>query len=211
MSQQQFIKPTISTTDDSTYGLNVLSTTPGGAVQIVTTGETVVTHEADRHVVVGDMIIGPGHNKTVPTNLYVTGDITIEKTDNIPFIADETIENKGILYVDGNIACLGNIDVNGDLIFEDSAIADDSIKAGSENEIGWLPIESGEFVGSFYKQVTFTNPFSDANYVVTVQAIEYFDGGFLTAIEKTVNGFKIATVTTPTSAPDKVDWMAIKY
>ena len=210
MSKKQYIEPTIAVEADSTITHNVVSSTDGGAMQVVTTEQTVVTHEADRHIVAGDMLVGPGHFKTVPTDLYVTGDIKVDAKDAIT-IGDDTIRYNGLLEVNGILASGGDIDVLGDLVFTDDPVIDDGIKAGSENEIGWLPIEGGEFSGAFYKEITFTTPFSDANYAITVQAIEYFDAGFLTAIEKKPTGFKIATSITPTSAPDTVDWMAIKY
>ena len=116
MSQQQFIKPTIATKDDATYGLNVLSTTPGGQIQIVTSGETVNTIGPDRHIVVGDVLVSPGHFVNIQSDYHVDGNITIEAVATGITIGTETYQYAGHVGVVGNlIHCTGTIDIQGGL------------------------------------------------------------------------------------------------
>lgn len=218
--KQQYVQPTTATENDSTAVLNVVSTTEGGAVQVVTTNSQIVTHEADRHVIVGDVLIGPGHNKSVPTDLYVDGSITIEKTGD-KTIGDETVKNEGILYVNGNITCTDTIDIDGDLVFEDGPVDSQNfgIKNGSADFTGWTLVGEGPYHTLYQKQITFTVPFTDSAYTVTLQTVNYPNPaggsgsshpGYLFPINKTANGFKIYVHTIPADL-EYIDWVAIKY
>ena len=213
MPKQQFIQPTIATPQDGTCFANTMTVTPGGEIQIITTGETVNTIGPDKHVVVGDMIVGAGHYKNIPTDLYVDGNIIIQRENDVT-IGDDTVQYKGLLEVNGNITCMGDFDVLGDLIFTDevttSPTVDNTTKAGSSDETGWTLIESGEFVGFYQKQISFETPFSDDRYAVMLQTVEYFDVGYITAINKVPDSFSIVTVP-PSLPPDKIDWIAVKY
>ena len=220
MAKQEFITPSIAVERDSTGYMNVLSTTPAGEVQIVTTGSTVNTIGPDKHVIVGDMLVGPGHNKSVPTDLYVDGSITIEKTGD-KTIGDETVKNEGILYVNGNITCTDTIDIDGDLVFEDGANNGQNfgIKNGSADFTGWTLVGEGPYHTLYQKQITFTVPFTDSAYTVTLQTVNYPNPaggsgsshpGYLFPINKTANGFKIYVHTIPADL-EYIDWVAIKY
>jgi len=221
MSKNLYIKPAIATEDDSTLYLNTLSTTPGGEVQIVTTGSTVNTIGPDKHVIVGDMLVGPGHNKSVPTDLYVDGSITIEKGNDVT-VGDETVENEGILYVNGSITCTDTIDIDGDLVFDDGPVDSQNfgIKNGSADFTGWTPVGEGPYSDLFQKQITFTVPFKDDKYSIQLQPINYPNSatggtgsgksGYLFPVNKTPNGFKIYLHTMPADL-EYIDWMAIKY
>lgn len=137
MSKQQYITPTIAVSGDTTGYMNVLSTTPGGEVQIVTTGATVNTIGPDRYIMVGDMLVAAGHYKAVPSNLYVDGDISIQKEDDV-VIGGETVTNQGVLKVDGEMLITGDIDIQGDLIFEDAPSGSSGMagSSGSSGETG---------------------------------------------------------------------------
>ena len=118
MAKQQYITPSIAATGDTTGYMNVISTTPGGEVQIVTTGGTVNTIGPDKYIVVGDVLVGPGHYKVIPTNYHVDGNITIER-DLPVFIGDEVLRNEGYVEVNGFVHCTGEINVNGTLLVND--------------------------------------------------------------------------------------------
>jgi hypothetical protein len=214
MCNQTFITPTLAVTGDTTPFMNVQTTTPGGEVQIVTTGGTVNTIAPERHIVLGDMLVSPGHYRTIPTDLYVDGDLTIQKEDDV-VIGDKTVSYEGRLSIDGEMVVTGDIDIQGDLIFDDGGPGtDDGIKAGNADFTGWIPIEGGTWTGLFYKQITFRTPFSDTNYAISLTAINYPGAGggvgYLLVIDKLDTGFKIYTKPAP---PDlaSVDWLAVKY
>lgn len=220
MSKQQFIEPTIAVEADSTITHNVVSSTPGGAVQVVTTEETVVTHEADRHIVAGDMLIGPGHHKHIPTDLYVTGDVKVDAKDAIT-IGDDTIRYNGLLEINGILASGGDVDVLGDLVFTDSPIDSDNfgIKNGSADFTGWTLVDEGSYHHLYQKQITFIVPFVDDKYTVMLQPVNYPNPaggggashpGYLFPINKTPNGFKIYVHTVPADL-EYIDWVAMKY
>ena len=220
MAKQEYITPSIAVERDSTGYMNVLSTTPAGEVQIVTTGSTVNTIGPDKHVIVGDMLVGPGHNKSVPTDLYVDGSITIEKGNDVT-VGDETVENEGILHVNGSITCTDTIDIDGDLIFDDGPVDSQNfgIKNGSADFTGWTLVGEGPYNTLFQKQITFTAPFSDDRYSVMLQPVNYPNPtggggagfiGYLFPINKTPNGFKIYVRTIPSDL-EYIDWVAIKY
>jgi hypothetical protein len=211
MAKQQFITPSVATTDDRTGYMNVISTTDGGEMQVVTTGGTVNTIGPDKHVVVGDMLVGPGHYKTIPTDLYVDGDLSIEKEDDI-VIGDKTVTYQGILTIDGELLATGDIDIQGDLIFEDNPVADDGIKAGSTDETGWVVLEDGPWSGLRYKTITFTTPFSDANYAISLTPVNgpgASGADYLLVNNKTASAFDIYATTLPDLS--FIDWVAIKY
>jgi hypothetical protein len=96
----------------------VLSTTPGGEVQIVTTGATVNTIAPDRHIVVGDVLVSPGHYKNIPTNYNIDGNLTIEGDEPI-IIGGEVLRNEGYVEVNGYMNCTGVIDNSGTLFVHD--------------------------------------------------------------------------------------------
>ena len=211
MANKQLLTPSIAVTGDTTGYMNVISTTPGGELQVVTTGATVNTIGPDKHVVVGDMLIGPGHYKTIPTNLYVDGGVKIEKEPDI-VVGDKTVTYQGILEVNGEMLATGDIDIDGDLIFTDSAVSDDGIKAGSTNETGWGIIDGGPWSGLFYKTITFTTPFSDANYALSLTPVNgpgASGADYLLANNKTASAFDIYATTLPDAS--FIDWVAIKY
>ena len=116
MANNQYIKPTIATTDDSTYGLNTISATPGGEIQIVTTGETVNTIAPDRHIVVGDVLVSPGHYKNIPSDYHIDGNLTIEAIATGITIGSETYEYAGHVGISGDLLhCTGTVDIQGGL------------------------------------------------------------------------------------------------
>jgi hypothetical protein len=114
MSKQQYITPTIAVTGDTTGYMNVISTTPGGELQVVTTGATVNTIGPDKYIVVGDVLVSPGHYKTIPTDYHINGNLTIEALPPIT-IGSETVAYTGYLGVDGYLNCTGTINNNGTL------------------------------------------------------------------------------------------------
>ena len=77
-NQQQYTTPSIAITGDTTPFMNVQSTTPGGEIQVVTTGGTVNTIIPNRHVVIGDVLVSPGHYTVIPTDYHIDGNLTIE-------------------------------------------------------------------------------------------------------------------------------------
>jgi hypothetical protein len=213
MAKQQLITPSIATTGDTTGYMNVLSTTPGGEMQIVTTGGTVNTIGPDRHVLVGDMLVPAGHFKDIPTDLYVDGDVSIQKEANIT-IGDQSVENQGILKVDNELLATGDIDVQGDLIFDDNpSTPDDGIKANSADFTGWTTITGGPWSGLHEKQITFAVPFSDIKYSVALTPVQYAGhggGNYMLVFDKLPTGFKIYTSNPPVDN-ESIDWLAIKY
>jgi hypothetical protein len=114
MAKQQLLTPNIAVTGDTTGYMNVVSTTPGGEVQVVTTGGTINTIGPDKHIVVGDVLVGPGHYKNIPTNYNIDGNLTIEGGETIT-IGDEILSNDGYVEVSGFLNCTGAIDNNGTL------------------------------------------------------------------------------------------------
>jgi hypothetical protein len=164
MAKQQYITPSIAVTGDTTGYMNVLSTTPGGEVQIVTTGATVNTIGPDRYIMVGDMLVAAGHYKAIPTNLYVDGDISIQKEDDV-VIGGETVTNQGVLKVDGEMLITGDINIQGDLIFED-APSGSSGMAGSSGSSGVSGTSgtSGTSPASLYYKTQFVNRGTGADY-----------------------------------------------
>jgi hypothetical protein len=114
MAKQQLLTPNIAVTGDTTGYMNVLSTTPGGEVQIVTTGATVNTIAPDRHIVIGDVLVSPGHYKVIPTNYNIAGNLTIQALAPVT-IGSETVAYTGYLGVDGYLNCTGTIDNSGTL------------------------------------------------------------------------------------------------
>jgi hypothetical protein len=115
MAKQQYIQPTVAVTGDTTGFMNVISTTDGGEIQIVTTGATVNTIAPDRHIVLGDVLVSPGHYKVIPTDYYIDGDLTIEAGEPVT-IGTETIEYAGHVAIAGELlTCSGVIDIQGGL------------------------------------------------------------------------------------------------
>ncbi len=115
MAKQQYITPSIATTGDTTGYMNVISTTPGGEIQTVTTGGTVNTIAPDRHIVIGDVLVSPGHYKVIPSDYHIDGNLTIEANAPIT-IGSETIEYAGHVAVAGDLFnCTGVVDLQGGL------------------------------------------------------------------------------------------------
>jgi hypothetical protein len=115
MAKQQYIQPTVAVTGDTTGYMNVISTTDGGEIQIVTTGATVNTIAPDRHIVLGDVLVTPGHYKVIPSDYHIDGNLTIEATTGIT-IGTETIEYEGHVAIAGELLnCTGIIDIKGGL------------------------------------------------------------------------------------------------
>lgn len=114
MCNQQYLPPSVAVTGDTTGYMNVLSSTPGGELQVVTTGATVNTIGPDRNIVIGDVLVGPGHYKTIPTDYHVDGDLTIEALAPVT-IGSETVKYEGYLGVDGYLNCTGTVDNQGTL------------------------------------------------------------------------------------------------
>jgi hypothetical protein len=114
MSKQQYITPSIAVTGDTTGFMNVISSTPSGELQVVTTGATVNTIAPDRHIVIGDVLVSPGHYKTIPTDYHIDGDLTIEANEPIT-IGTEVVAYEGYLSVKGMLNCTGTIDIKGTL------------------------------------------------------------------------------------------------
>ncbi len=115
MAKQQYITPSIATTGDTTGYMNVISTTPGGELQVVTTGGTVNTIAPDRHIVIGDVLVSPGHYKVIPSDYHIDGNLTVEATTGIT-IGTETIEYAGHVAVAGGLFnCTGTVDLQGGL------------------------------------------------------------------------------------------------
>jgi hypothetical protein len=114
MAKQQLLTPNIAVTGDTTGLMNVISSTPSGELQIVSTGATVNTIAADKHIVVGDVLVSPGHYKVIPTDYHVNGNITIQASTPIT-IGTEVVAYKGYVEVTGFVNCTGAIDNNGTL------------------------------------------------------------------------------------------------
>lgn len=134
MCNQQYLPPAIAVTGDTTGYMNVLSSTPGGELQVVTTGATVNTIGPDRHVVIGDVLVGPGHYKVIPTDYHIDGDLTIEALPPVT-IGSETVGYSGYLGVDGYLNCTGTIDNQGTLF-----VYGVSGTSGSSGTGGDLPV-----------------------------------------------------------------------
>ena len=118
MAKQQLLTPSIAVTGDTTGYMNVLSTTPGGEVQVVTTGATVNTIAPDRHIVIGDVLVSPGHYKNIPTNYNIAGNLTIQALAPVT-IGTQTIPYEGYVEVNGYMNCTGVIDNSGTLFVHD--------------------------------------------------------------------------------------------
>ncbi len=115
MAKQQYITPSVAVTGDTTGYMNVISTTPGGELQVVTTGGTVNTIAPDRHIVIGDVLVTPGHYKVIPSDYHIDGNLTIEATTGIT-IGTETIEYEGHVAIAGSVFnCTGTVDIQGGL------------------------------------------------------------------------------------------------
>lgn len=115
MAKQQYITPSIATTGDTTGYMNVISATDGGELQVVTTGGTVNTIAPDRHIVIGDVLVSPGHYKVIPSDYHIDGNLTVEATTGIT-IGYETIEYAGHVAVAGDLFnCTGVVDLQGGL------------------------------------------------------------------------------------------------
>lgn len=118
MAKQQLLTPNIAVTGDTTGFMNVISTTPGGEVQVVTTGGTINTIGPDKHIVIGDVLVGPGHYKVIPTNYNIAGNLTIEALAPVT-IGTQTIPYEGYVEVNGYMNCTGVIDNSGTLFVHD--------------------------------------------------------------------------------------------
>jgi hypothetical protein len=115
MAKQQYIQPSVAVTGDTTGYMNVISTTDGGEMQVVTTGGTINTIAPDRHIVIGNVLVTPGHYKVIPSDYHIDGDLTIEATTGIT-IGTETIQYEGHVAIAGNVFnCTGTVDIQGGL------------------------------------------------------------------------------------------------
>jgi hypothetical protein len=160
MCNQQYLPPAIAVTGDTTGYMNVLSSTPGGELQVVTTGATVNTIGPDRHVVIGDVLVGPGHYKVIPTDYHIDGDLTIEALPPVT-IGSETVGYTGYLGVDGYLNCTGTIDNQGTLfVYGSTGTSGTSGSSGTGGDIprtsmlAWYDATTGvttagEFVSSW--------------------------------------------------------------
>lgn len=160
MAKQQYITPSIAVTGDTTGYMNVISTTDGGELQVVTTGGTINTIGPDRHIVIGDVLVGPGHYKTIPTDYHIDGNLTIEALPSVT-IGTETVSYEGYVGVDGYLNCTGTIDNHGTLfVYGTSGTAGTSGTGGGipmTSMIAWYKADvgvtlSGEFVSSWADQ-----------------------------------------------------------
>lgn len=199
MAKQQYITPSIATTGDTTGYMNVISTTPGGELQVVSTGGTVNTIAPDRHIVVGDVLVTPGHYKVIPSDYHIDGNLTIEATTGIT-IGTEVIEYAGHVAIAGSLLnCTGTIDMKGGLSLGTTTFTTPSLIGSSGTSGGGgLPVTAsliahftadtgvttaGEFVTSWADQ-------SPNSYVL--QAPE---GREPDAIGITLNGVNIPNTT----------------
>jgi len=144
MCNQTFITPTIAVTGDTSPFMNVQTTTPGGEVQIVTTGGTVNTIAPDRHIVVGDVLVSPGHYKVIPSDYHIDGNLTIEANAPIT-IGTEIIEYAGNIAIAGELLnCTGVIDLKGGLSIGTTTFSTPT--SGTSGSSGGYDINAQEFL-----------------------------------------------------------------